>query len=49
MYFDNDNEYVPDVGSSQKATKGDDAGVPGHFWDDRIQKKIMAHWAVKEN
>ena len=48
-FFDHEDEHVPEVGPSQKATKGDDAGVPVYFWDDRIQKQLTGHWAVKEN
>ena len=48
-FFDHEDEHAPEVGPSQKATKGDDAGVPVHFWDDRIQEQLTGHWAVKEN
>ena len=47
--FDNDDEYAPDAGPSQKATKSKDVGVQVHFLDDRIQEQLMVYWVVKGN
>ena len=40
MFLDNDDDYVLNGGLSQKPTKGDDAGVLVHFWDECIREKI---------